>query len=250
MQGIGKDFSPAILSLATNLIHQPDELVGVSIQDLVGVPHLNAMIGVSQRVTIVSEYNERRDALDQRWSEFLAQSGLIPILIPNHPPTAQLVLDRIPLDGFLLTGGNNLVDLGGDAPERDSTEQLLLDHALTTGKPVIGVCRGMQFLQNHFGVKLEKVSGHVTPSHKIVGESFERIVNSFHQLGTRMTHQDLVVSARAEDGTVEAIEHIHLLLQGIMWHPERSTPFDEWDLDLFRKFFRPQGTSNSSRNHR
>lgn len=205
---------------------------------------MNVRIGVSQRVTLVTEYGERRDALDQRWTVFLTSCGLIPILIPNHPPTANLLLKAIPLDGFLLTGGNNLVELGGDAPERDATELLLLEQARKSHKPLLGVCRGMQFLQNYFGVQLETVHGHVTAGHQIQGPFLEkRTVNSYHHLGTRTSHAELMVRARAEDGIVEAVKHVREPLQGIMWHPERSEPFAECDLKLFRDFFHGQAAS-------
>jgi N5-(cytidine 5'-diphosphoramidyl)-L-glutamine hydrolase len=195
-------------------------------------------IGVSQRVTIVSEYAERRDALDQRWVEFLTSCGLVPILIPNHPPTASALVASIPVDGFLFTGGNDLAALGGDAPERDATELLLLEHALANGKPVLGVCRGMQVLQHRFGVPLHAVKGHVTQGHPIVGGASERTVNSYHNFGATESHPDLLVTARAMDGVVEAIQHVNAALRGVMWHPERCAPFDDRDIKLFREFFR------------
>ena len=204
-------------------------------------------IGVSQRVTTVPEYGERRDALDQRWTLFLKSCGLIPILIPNHPPTANLLLKAIPLDGFLLTGGNNLVELGGDAPERDATELLLLEHARKLQKPLLGICRGMQFLQNYFGVPLQNVQGHVIAGHQIHGQGIKRTVNSYHQLGTRTTHSELMVRARAEDGIVEAVQHVSEPLQGIMWHPERCDPFVESDLNLFWDFFHVKSSSLTQR---
>ena len=48
---------------------------------------------------------------------------------------------------MVLTGGNDLAALGGDAPERDATENALLDAAESRRLPVIGVCRGMQVIQ-------------------------------------------------------------------------------------------------------
>jgi putative glutamine amidotransferase len=210
---------------------------------------MNVRIGVSQRVTLVTEYGERRDALDQRWIVFLTSCGFLPILIPNHPPTADLLLKEIPLDGFLLTGGNNLVEMGGDSPERDATELILLEHARKRQKPLMGVCRGMQFLQNYFGVKLETVSGHVAVGHRISGQGIDRTVNSYHQIGTQASHPELTVLARAKDGIVEAIQHVSAPLRGIMWHPERYEPFVQSDLNLFRDFFHGRSSTLASRYH-
>jgi putative glutamine amidotransferase len=143
----------------------------------------------------------------------------------------------------VLTGGNNLVELGGDAPERDATELLLLEHARKHQKPLMGVCRGMQFLQNNFGVQLETIDGHVAVGHQISGPGIDRTVNSYHQIGTQASHPELTVLARAADGIVEAIRHVSAPLHGIMWHPERCAPFAEGDLNLFRDFF--NGPSSS-----
>ncbi len=198
---------------------------------------MSVLIGVSQRVTTVTEYVERRDTIDQRWAAFLTFCGLIPIFIPNHPATVRHLLADVTLDGFLLTGGNNLIELGGDAPERDETELLLLEFAITNDKPLFGVCRGMQFVQHYFGAPLERVYDHVTTSHRIVSEGRQRSVNSYHQFGARTSPLALNVTSRAEDGIIESVQHTSLPLQGIMWHPERCNPFDEVDRNMFCNFY-------------
>ncbi len=40
-------------------------------------------VGVTQRVELVADYGERRDCLDQAWTQFLAACGLLPVLLPN-----------------------------------------------------------------------------------------------------------------------------------------------------------------------
>ncbi len=159
---------------------------------------MDRIIGVSQRVMVMAEYQERRDGLDQQWTEFLAQCQCIPIFLPNHPSTTRSMLRRLPFDGFLLTGGNNLASFGGDAPERDETERVILEFALEHHKPLLGVCRGMQFIQSYFGVTLEKVPGHVACTHQISGSLPHRSVNSYHHFGARGSTPDLLVTSRAE----------------------------------------------------
>jgi putative glutamine amidotransferase len=73
-------------------------------------------IGLTQRVTVVPEYGERRDALDQRWSDFLSACGYLPVPLPNRPHTAVALAQAAGVGGILLTGGNDPVVLGGDAP--------------------------------------------------------------------------------------------------------------------------------------
>ena len=198
---------------------------------------MHPMIGVSQRVTVVADYQERRDTIDQRWAELLTHCGLIPIYLPNHPLTVTRMLESLPFDGFLLTGGNSLVHLGGDAPERDETERLILASAIATKRPLLGVCRGMQFIQHAFGVSLHTVSGHVAKNHEISNAATTRLVNSFHQFGATSTHPDLEITATTGDGVIESIRHRHLSIQGIMWHPERCSPFEPADCELLAEMF-------------
>ena len=119
------------------------------------------IIAVTQRVDIHGEYQERRDSIDQRWYQFLLESQCLPLLIPNDIQQASHLINKIEVDGLLLTGGNTLTCLGGDSPERDETETMLLEYAIKRKLPVIGVCRGMQLLLNHWGTKLNKIAGHV-----------------------------------------------------------------------------------------
>ncbi len=118
-------------------------------------------IGVTQRVSLVPAYGERRDCLDQAWTRFLAACGLLPVLLPNVTEAALALTERAGVAGLVLTGGNDLAVLGGDAPERDAVEIALVDLAERRGLPVLGVCRGMQVIQQRFAIPLRRVDGHV-----------------------------------------------------------------------------------------
>ena len=50
---------------------------------------------------------------------------------------------------------------------RDEFENSLVTYCIKEGIPILGICRGMQFLNNFFGGKIRKVNGHVASSHKI-----------------------------------------------------------------------------------
>ena len=193
------------------------------------------LIAVTQRVEVIA--GERRDALDQRWSTFLACAGLWLLPIPNQPQAARFLWRTLPVSGLLLTGGNNLVKYGGDAPERDETERSLLEEARSKDVPVIGICRGMQLLQDAMGVPLASVAGHVAKDQELMIDGIAMRVNSYHTLGTRQSSADLCILGRAADGVVKAIRHVREPIVGLMWHPERCAPFQHWDLRLFQRHF-------------
>ena len=80
----------------------------------------------------------RRDCLDQAWTKFLAACELLPVLLPNVTDAALAIFETAGIAGLVLTGGNDLAALGGDAPERDDVENALLDLAEQRGLPVLG----------------------------------------------------------------------------------------------------------------
>jgi putative glutamine amidotransferase len=198
---------------------------------------MTPLLAISQRVVIDPPHGERRDALDHRWLDFLAACGMVPLPLPNRPDTALDLLGRVKLCGLLLTGGNSLESCGGDAPERDRTEREALAFARRTGLPVLGVCRGMQMLLDAFAVPLVRIDGHAGCHHPVDGAWGERTVNSYHDFAACTDAGPLAVLARSLDGAIEAVEHPDEPIRGIMWHPERSTPFEAADIALMHRMF-------------
>ena len=195
-------------------------------------------VAITQRVSVVPEYGERRDCLDQAWPRFLAACGLMPLALPNVVEVAVALFTDADVAGLVLTGGNDLAALGGDAPERDATENALLDLAESRGLPVLGVCRGMQMIQQRCTVPLQGVEGHVTANQVIRVNGKRAAVNSYHRFGALESRPPLNVWAIADDGVVKAIRHADRSITGIMWHPERIDPFAAEDIGLFRRVFK------------
>jgi len=205
-------------------------------------------IGVTQRVEVVPDRDERRDCLDQAWTPLLAENGCWPIPIPNRVETVSAMLTDLALDGIVLTGGNDLAHLPGGqtaAPERDALEARLLEACSGAGVPVLGVCRGLQMLVHYHGGELVPVANHVATRHRLVvcpGADIpltdREAVNSFHAFGCYEDNlgPELRVIATAADGTVEAVAHRTLPQWGVMWHPERD-PRDRGDAALLRALF-------------
>jgi gamma-glutamyl-gamma-aminobutyrate hydrolase PuuD len=194
-------------------------------------------VAITQRVSVVPAYGERRDCLDQAWTKFLAACSLLPVLLPNVPEAALALCQGTGINGLVLTGGNDLAVLGGDAPERDCVENALLDWAEECRLPVLGVCRGMQVIQQRLGIPLRRVEGHVARRQVIRIDGERREVNSFHCFAAFDSRPPLEVWAVADDGVIKAIRHAARPITGIMWHPERSTPFSPADVGLFRQVF-------------
>lgn len=195
-------------------------------------------VAITQRVARVEQYGERRDCLDQAWPRFLSACGLLPIILPNVPDVALELCQSTDIGGLLLTGGNDLASVGGDAPERDATENALVEMAESTGLPVFGVCRGMQLLQARCGIALRRVEGHVSPRQTIRISGEPALVNSYHKYGATETRPPLDVWAMADDGVIKAVRRPDRPTIGIMWHPERMSPFANADIALFRDIFR------------
>jgi gamma-glutamyl-gamma-aminobutyrate hydrolase PuuD len=194
-------------------------------------------VAITQRVAVVPSYGERRDCLDQAWTKLLVACGLLPVLLPNVTEAALASFQRADITGLVLTGGNDLAALGGDAPERDAVENALLDSAQQRGLPVLGVCRGMQVIQQRFAIPLRRVEGHVAQRQIIRIDGKPKEVNSYHHFAAFDSRPPLDVWAVADDGVVKAIRHSTQHITGIMWHPERSTPFSPADVLLFRQVF-------------
>jgi gamma-glutamyl-gamma-aminobutyrate hydrolase PuuD len=196
------------------------------------------VIAITQRVECDERTDERRDALDQRWASFLARSGLLPLALPNRLDAALAVFDACRPSGIILSGGGDLVALGGTAPERDALEAALIARALEFGLPLLGVCRGMQALLHFFGCPIEPINGHVRLTHSLSWNGQTRRVNSYHRFGARTVVEPLTIVACAADGSVEAVAHRSRPdVRGIMWHPERMAPADALDIRLFQDLF-------------
>lgn len=196
-------------------------------------------IGLTQRVSVVEAYEERRDCLDQRWAPLLESLGHVPLPLPNTVDDVDLHLSSLDLDAIVVTGGNDVGGVEGAtdvAPERDAFESALLSFARREELPVLGICRGAQFLNLALGGTLSPVEGHVDSPHNLAFSDDAPVildgqVNSYH---SHCIHQSdlansLAVIALAPDGTVEWVEHESEPLAGVMWHPERPSPSPAFD---------------------
>jgi len=189
-------------------------------------------IVVSQRVDVVENRAEARDALDQKLVQFFVEIGFLTYPVPNslvELQNGELLkswLQEIKPQAIVLSGGNNI----GDFTSRDKTEGALIRYASSEKLPLLGICRGMQMIAHYHGASLVPLTGHVRKRHRLDGEvSWE--VNSFHDFAIESCPTSFKVFATCTtDGSVEGIKHDYLPWEGWMWHPEREDSFCELQL--------------------
>ena len=182
-------------------------------------------------------------------------AGGRPLLVPPSTKGIEETLDR--LDGLLFSGGSDLdpelygqeahPETNGIVPERDRAEIALLRAALERDMPVLAVCRGSQVLNVALGgdlvQHLPEIVGDEKHKHTpgefadhdvdlVTGTRVQEIlgdhapVKSHHHQGYGNIGDGLREAARAEDGTIEALEDpSRRFAMGVLWHPEAGEDF-------------------------
>jgi gamma-glutamyl-gamma-aminobutyrate hydrolase PuuD len=191
------------------------------------------------------------------------RAGGRPLLVPLTAEGIDETLAAV--DGMLFPGGADLDpelyeqdphdETFGVDSERDQAELTLLEEALARDMPVLAVCRGSQVLnvarggdlQQHLpdvvGDERHKHAPGTFSDHDVTVEAGTRLaalvgerapVKSHHHQGFGRIGEGLRVAARAEDGTIEAVEDPELRFAvGVLWHPEAGE-----DLRLFEELVR------------
>ncbi|HRU99558.1 MAG TPA: gamma-glutamyl-gamma-aminobutyrate hydrolase family protein [Ruminococcus sp.] len=200
----------------------------------------------------------------------ISEAGGFPVMLPLTSDQEQLIQAVEFCNGFLFTGGQDVTPsvynenkterCGECCPERDTMEAHLLDLALQYDKPILGICRGIQFINAALGGSLwqDIPSQHPSklihcqkppydkPIHDVNIEKHSPLyeilhteslpVNSYHHQAVKELSPKLKCMAQAPDGLIEAIyAPEQSFLWAVQWHPEFSYLTDENSRKIFRE---------------
>jgi putative glutamine amidotransferase len=210
-------------------------------------------IGLTLDVDAASDRYE----LKRAYVDAVQRAGGLPVPLPHADDPGVVAGYLELLDGVVITGGAfdippemygaaRRAELGPIKDGRTRFEWAVCERALEGKVPLLGVCGGMQLLNVVRGGTLwqdlvaelgvashEQPAPKDRPTHAVQvepGSLLARLVgpaplpaNTTHHQAVRDPGRGVVISGRAADGVIEAIELPDLpFVLGVQWHPEGS----------------------------
>jgi len=226
-------------------------------------------IGITMRI----ELETNRFYLSRYYSEAVEAAGGLPVNIPLIPRADYIAGVMDSLEGVLLPGSDSDMDpqrygqqphlqLGSVHPLKDQTDLLVLAEIEKRRTPLFAICYGIQSLNvSRGGTLIQDIVSQVPNemkheqgvprdrhSHRVriledstLGKlacSEDAPVNSHHHQAVETLGRELVATAWATDGIVEAVEdpRSDRYVVGVQWHPELGWEQDELSRALFDRF--------------
>lgn len=219
------------------------------------------------------EQTTNRFYLGRDYSEAVEGAGGLPIHISLIPKADYIDSVVAQLDGILLPGSDSDVEplrygqqphpqLGAVQTIKDETDLLVIAAAERRRIPIFAICFGMQVLNVSRGgtliqdinsqvpgaIKHEQGAPRDRPSHRIslsdntrlsdLASAVDAVVNSHHHQAIESVGANLVATAWATDGVIEALEDPRRdrFIFAVQWHPELGWQTDPLSQQLFRSF--------------
>ena len=224
---------------------------------------MRPLVGITTYITPArfGGWEEESALVPADYTRAVERAGGRPLLVPPSEDGVEETLDV--LDAVIFSGGSDLdpkaygqdphPETTGVEEDRDRAELALLQAALARDMPVLAVCRGSQVLNVALGGDLVQHLPDVVGDHKhkhtpgayadhdvdlVPGTRLGSLlgdhapIKSHHHQGFGRLGEGLREAARAEDGTVEALEDpSRRFTLGVLWHPEAGE-----DMRLFEAF--------------
>lgn len=224
-------------------------------------------------IGIVPLWDEKKDSLWMLpgYMDGISQAGGLPFMLPLTEDITEIKQLVSMCDGILFTGGHDvspklyheekLAICGECCKRRDDMEALLLKEALQADKAILGICRGIQFInaalggslyqdipaQLPSGVEHHQPAPYDVPSHEVTllqdTPLYELLqkdsisVNSCHHQALKALSPELTAMAAAPDGIVEAVYMPgRRFVWAVQWHPEFAFRADENSRKIFQAF--------------
>jgi putative glutamine amidotransferase len=204
----------------------------------------------------------------RRYSEAVARAGGVVVQAQPIEQTIAAANELVArVDGVILQGGGDIdpnrygqqprsTSIYGISAEHDDLEIAVIRAAVEQDKPVLAICRGLQILNvalggtlhQHLADVLEDGESHWDKYHEIELESTSKVAkamktnspkraHSFHHQAIDKLASGLVVTGRAPDQTIEAVEHeSKKWIVGVQWHPEDDADTEPDQQNLFNAF--------------
>lgn len=202
--------------------------------------------------------------VNEAYLDAIYGAGAIPMLLSPRVDDEYIQNVCETVDGFLFCGGDDIdpkyygeeksLLTRNICSERDEFECALFKAAYKTGKPILGICRGLQVINVFLGGSLHQhINGHrqkeardvFTHSVKLCeGEMLQKMlveerikVNSFHHQIIDRLAKTLACDAVSNEGYIEAAHcPTHKFLLGVQWHPECYFTKSESSSKIFKAF--------------
>lgn len=225
-------------------------------------------------IGITTAIEEKNMSLRPHYIEAVTDLGGVPLLLAKNDDEQSIKEQIDVLDGLYLTGGKDINPSTYDEEPhpkleavehgRDEYEIEVIKHAYKRGIPILGICRGSQLLNSLTDGTMyqdleaqyegEDLIQHKQKSnrdylqhsvlieegsrlHKIVGTDKIRVNSHHHQANKDVDNKDFIVSGRAPDGVIEALEGTgNIFIMGLQFHPEDSYKFDEPSKKILEAF--------------
>lgn len=215
----------------------------------------------------------QKDYVNRDYVKSICQAGGVPIIMPSTDEEETVRAQVLVLDGLLLSGGWDMEpqlygeepmwQQGFTMPEVDRFYLNVIKAAIEMGKPVFGICKGIQAINVAFGgtlyqdipTQLQNTVKHNqsaprecgTHSVNIIKDSFlgECLppliqINSFHHQSIKKLASGFRVVAQASDGVIEGVERLEgSFVAAVQWHPEMMASHGNLEMmGLFEHFIK------------